>query len=91
MIVNQSQSALNRSVIIESSHAKESILNHILVHLLDQYFIVLRSFELGLIDPVESLEASPVEILNVYHRSGTGLAGQTLHLCLQVSSLGRIG
>ena len=54
----------NRSYISETVQAEESILYHVLIHLLHKLLILFRFLEVRLVDPIQSLETLTVKIFH---------------------------
>ena len=50
--------------VLEASQAKESILYHVLIHLLHKLLILSRLLEISLVDPIQSLETLTVKIFH---------------------------
>ena len=64
---------------MQSSQTEEAIFNHVFVHFLHKFLVISWLLELGLIDPVEGLKTSAIQVLNInlYHRT---LCTKVLHL-----------
>ena len=50
--------------VLEASQAKESILYHVLIHLLHKLLILSRLLKISLVDPIQSLETFTVKIFH---------------------------
>ena len=75
---------------LQTSQAEKAILDHVLVHLLDEFFVVYRLFEISLVDPIERLKAPTIQILSIEIRHASRVV-RVLNLLLPVEEILLVG
>ena len=69
-------------MLLEARQVEEAVLDHVLVHLLDEFFVVYRLFEISLVDPIECLKAPTIQILYIKVRHAVIVVGVHLIVLL---------